>query len=279
MFGTLAIVGVGLIGGSLGWAVRRRRLAKRVVGFGGPTAALHWAQDRGILDAYTADLASLVQDADAVVVCTPVQHIAECLREAAQHCPAQCLLTDVGSVKSAIVQAVEAALPPERLFVGGHPLAGSEKSGCEHADADMFQGRLVVLTPTPQTRPEALEGVRALWQGVGAQTLCMSPAEHDAAVACTSHVPHVAAAALAASLPSHLVPLAASGFRDTTRIAAGDPHLWTEILLHNREAILAALKVLAGNLEQFVTALAAGNRTQLLQLFEQAKRIRDALGS
>jgi len=277
---TLVIVGVGLLGGSLARAVRQRDVARRLVGIDRAESHRRRAVELGLVDQAVADLADeAAAGADMVVACTPVDCIAAPLIEAARRCRPDALLTDVGSTKAGIVRAVEDALPPDRLFVGGHPLAGSEKCGPEHADGGLFDGRLVILTPTPRTRPEALERATGFWQALGARVRIMTPEEHDRAVALTSHLPHVVASALAAVLPGSLCELAASGFRDTTRLASSDPRLWTAICSHNREFLLEALELFEGKLEEFRRALSRDDAARLFELLEEGKRARGGLAS
>lgn len=275
----LTIVGVGLIGGSIGLAVRQRGLARCVRGVGRRGASLERALAIGALDEAFTDVADAVPGSELIVFCTPVDGIAEQVLAAAPLCGAGCVLTDAGSTKGAIVRAVEARLPAGIAFVGGHPLAGSEKRGPDSADADLFRERVAVLTPTAHTDPFALARVAAFWQALGARVRTMTPDEHDAALAQTSHLPHLAAAALAGVVPEGLLDLAATGLRDTTRIAAGDPSLWSAIFLQNAPALLAALDDFAGRLDDFRHALQATDRSALDELLAQGKKVRDALGS
>jgi prephenate dehydrogenase len=276
---TLTIVGVGLIGGSVGLAARERGVAGRVVGVGRSADSLARAVACGAVDAGTCDLADAARAADFILFCAPVDRIAAQVREAAAACRPGAVLTDAGSTKDTIVRAVDGALPPGVAFVGGHPLAGSEKRGPEHARADLFDGRLVVLTPTSRTDPRAVERVTAFWEALGARVRCMSPQDHDDALAVTSHLPHLAAAALANTLPDHLRALAATGFRDTTRVAAGDPDLWAAIFAQNRGAVLAALARLADRLAAYRDALEHDDTHALHQWLTHAKQVRDALGN
>jgi prephenate dehydrogenase len=276
---TLTIVGVGLIGGSIGLAAKRRGLAQRIIGVGRNQDSLDRARTLGIIDAGFLDLISAVQGAELVVFCTPVDQIAHQILAAAPLCAAGTLLTDAGSTKGQIIKTIEAQLPRNIAFVGSHPLAGSEKRGPEHADPDLFQDRLTVITPTSRTDPAAVERTKAFWQALGSRVRLMSPEDHDRALALTSHLPHLLACALAGILPPELTDLTASGFRDTTRIAAGDPGLWKAIFAHNREALLAALMPLTDRLDQFRHALQAGDWSGLDALLTQAKKVRDALGS
>lgn len=275
---TIAIVGVGLIGGSIGLALKQRRLARRIVGIGRRRSSLAQARRRGAVDSTTLQLARGVAKAELTVVCTPVQQIAGFVRQAAQHCPHGALLTDAGSTKARIVAQLNGALSKDAVFVGSHPLAGSEKQGVAFARSDLFVGSLCVLTPTRGTPPDAVARLERFWQALGARVVRMTPEAHDRALAFTSHLPHLLAAALAGSLPTKFFDLAATGFRDTTRVAAGDPGLWTDIFVHNRRATLAALQELQRHLARYRGALERADADRLYKLLTQAKQNRDALG-
>jgi len=276
--GGLAIVGVGLIGGSVGLAARRRGVAGRVVGADARPEALRRALALGALDEARPSSSSAAADgADLVVVCTPVDVIAGQVLEAAAACRPGAVLTDAGSAKAAVLRALEGRLPAGVAFVGGHPLAGSDKQGPEHAGPHLFEGRVVVLTPTPDTDDKALSLVASFWEALGARVRRMAPDEHDRALALTSHLPHLAAAALAGVLPAEWADLTATGFRDATRLAAGGPELWSAILHANAAETLAALDRLGGRLAEFRRALTAGDRAALEELLRQGKQTRDGL--
>jgi cyclohexadieny/prephenate dehydrogenase len=277
--GTLTIVGVGLIGGSIGLAARRRGLAGRVIGSGRNAPTLERARELGAIDHVCLDLCEAVRRADVAVFCTPVTLIAEQVLAAAPACGNGTLLTDAGSTKGAIVRALDGKLPRGVRFVGSHPLAGSEKRGPEHADADLFQGRVTVVTPTPRTDAAAVERTVEFWRGLDSRVVVMSPDEHDRALAMTSHLPHLLASALAGLLPPELRELAATGFRDTTRVAAGDPSLWTGIFLQNRAALIEALGKLQDQVIDFKMALMTGDQAAIDALLARGKRSRDALGN
>jgi prephenate dehydrogenase len=274
---TLTIVGVGLIGGSVGLAARARGVARRVVGVGRSAETLAAAVRAGCIDVGATDLAAAARDANLILVCSPVDRIADHVRAAAAVCRPGTILTDAGSTKDTIVRALDGTLPAGVSFVGGHPLAGSEKRGPENAQADLFVDRLVILTPTPRTDPAAVEQVGAFWRLLGARTLHLSPQDHDDALAVTSHLPHLAAAALANTLPDHLRSLTATGFRDTTRVAGGDPDLWAAIFAQNRGAVLAALGKLEQRLSDYRHAIEHDDMTTLRRLLIEAKSIRDGL--
>lgn len=276
---TLAIIGVGLIGGSIGLAVRQRGLAQRVIGVGRRRESLQQARDLGAIDEFSLELVGGVRSADFAVFCTPVDQIAAQVRDVAPHCQPGTILTDAGSTKAQIVNDLEGELPDGVHFVGSHPLAGSEKRGPEFAQADLFENRLVVVTPTEETDPQVLETVSEFWQQLGARIATLDPVTHDRALAATSHLPHLAASALAGILPSSWRPFAATGFRDTTRVAAGDPALWTAIFHHNRDALLGSLARLQDSLAEIQQALEADDTDTIFQWLAKAKQVRDALGS
>jgi prephenate dehydrogenase len=275
LFGTLTIVGVGLIGGAIGLAAKKRGLAGRVVGVGRDASKLEHARRLGAIDDVCLSLAEAAASADALVFCTPVDRIAEQVDEAALHCRPETILTDAGSTKASIVAAVAGNV----RFVGAHPLAGSEKKGVEYAHPDLFVNRWTVLTPTSHTPTDALASVQSLWQALGARVRLMTPEDHDRALALTSHLPHLLASALAGMLPEDWRELTATGFRDTTRVAAGDPEVWTPIFQHNRQAVLDALDQLDGRLQEFRKALLGNDVTMIDRYLAQAKKVRDALGS
>jgi prephenate dehydrogenase len=276
---SLTIVGVGLIGGSVGLAAKARAAARRIVGVGRNPETLARARDLGAIDEFTTDLAAGVRSADVVVFCSPVDRIARQAREAATSAMPGALFTDAGSTKGTIVRDLDGKLPDHVRFVGAHPLAGSERQGVEHAAADLFAGRVCVLTPTATTDPRAVERATLFWQALGCQVKRLTPEEHDLALATTSHLPHVLAALLAGQLPDKWRPFAATGFRDTTRVAAGDPALWTAIARENATALSLALERFDENLQKLRRAVLNQNEDALTDLLTAGKRVRDALGS
>ena len=271
----LTIVGVGLIGGSVGLAAKAAGVAGRVVGVGRDEPTLARAHAAGAVDTFTLDAADAARDADLVVVCTPVDRIAADVRACAAAAPARCVLTDAGSTKARLV----ADLAGEPRFVGSHPLAGSERRGAVNGRADLFSGRVVAVTPGPATNGEAVAVVERFWQALGARVVRLDPAEHDRALAVTSHLPHAAASALAAVTPPGWLPLSAGGFRDCTRVAAGDPALWAAIFRANRADVLGAVAGFRDRLDDFTRLLTADDGPGLEQWLADGKRVRDALGS
>lgn len=278
----VAVIGVGLIGGSVALALREKNLAKRVVGVVRSAERVQRVLDCGVVEEATADLESACGGADVVVVATPVGSIARTALEAAQHAAPDALVTDGGSTKAGIVAQVEAHWPTDGdglAFVGAHPLAGDTRTGPEAARADLFEGAVTVLTPSPQTPPDALRAAREFWESLGSTVVETTPERHDELVALSSHVPHVAAAAVAATTPEEALALAATGWADTTRVAAGSPTLWREILLANPTPIAGALRRLGKELEAYAAALDAGDGDTIERLLEEGRQRRDALGS
>jgi prephenate dehydrogenase len=241
----LAVIGVGLLGGSVAKAARAQGLAREVIGIGRDVGRLQAAVNDGAIDRATSDLADGVRDADFVLLATPVRTIEDLLASAWHAIPTDAIVTDVGSSKAAIVRKAEALARRRPLaFVGSHPMAGSEKSGYGVSRADLFHGALVVVTPTDASAPGAVKTVTAFWEHLGARVTALHPETHDATVAAISHLPHLVACALVDAVSREMpdaLPIAARGFKDTTRIAAGDPTMWQEIFLANRAPLAEAL--------------------------------------
>ncbi|MBI2824536.1 MAG: prephenate dehydrogenase/arogenate dehydrogenase family protein [Planctomycetia bacterium] len=276
---TVAIVGVGLIGGSIGIDLLRRGLAKNVVGIGRRPESLRIAQAVGACTSATLDVPQGLDQAQLIVVCTPVGRLVHDVRAAASFCRPDTLITDVGSTKAHIVAELDRELPREAHYVGSHPLAGGERGGPAAATAGLFEGRTVVVTPGDATREEDLQAITSFWQSLGATVTCMTPDEHDRLLAAASHLPHVAAAALAAATPHDCLPLVATGWTDTTRVAAGDPELWKDILLANRSNVLDALGHYEEILNRLRQALARDDAAGVVDILREAKLKRDAVGS
>ena len=265
---TIAIVGVGLLGGSIAKAVQQRMPQTTVIGIGRDAAVMQNAQELGLLDEYGCDI-GLVANADIVVVCTPVDRIAIDVRAAVQHTKFGAVVTDVGSVKGTIVADL-ADLAADGRFVGSHPMAGSEKSGYQSADADMFVDAKCIVCPTDESPADAVDRVTDFWQRVGAIVTPMSAQAHDKIVAAISHLPHAIAAALAATPGDDALPFAATGFAGMTRIAKGDADLWTAIFQTNRDALLEAIDSFERNLNDLRQAVQSDDEATR-RLLEEAR--------
>jgi prephenate dehydrogenase len=273
--GTVAIVGVGLIGGSIGLALRSKNRADRVIGIGRDLARLEAAKNLGAIDSFETDLAAGVAEAEVAVVCTPVTRIVEDLLACARSGPGSILVTDAGSTKARIVEGVERDLRASETFVGAHPIAGSERQGATFARADLFDGRACVLTPTQKTPGDRLQRARAFWSGLGCRLFEVDPIEHDEMLALTSHLPHVVASALAGSVPVELLPFTGGAYRDGTRVSGADSTLWAGIFLENREAVLEALISFESHLAGFREALEAGDSGRIIGWWDSAKKGRE----
>lgn len=277
-FEQISIIGIGLIGGSLGLAAHARGLARQIVGIDRDEATLRAALARGAVSRATTDLADGVRQAQLVIVCTPVDRIVDTLRAAfAQAGPV--LYTDVGSVKRGLADAVEADRPAGATYLPAHPLAGAEKSGVAHARADLFAQRVTVVTPRGAERTPQEQTIIRFWEALGTQVVVMDAETHDRIMAFTSHLPHAVASAVAAITPRAWLPLSAGGFRDSTRIAAADPRLWAAILQANRQPVQVALDTLIHRLTAFRQLLETGDAAGLEQWLLEGKQVRDALGT
>lgn len=275
----LTVVGPGLIGGSIARGVKRRRLAREVVVVTRHAAAIRSAVDVGAADAGTTDLAAGVAGAELVVLCAPVGALPGLIHAAWPHLAPGAVLTDAGSVKRGVVDAALACPVRQGVsFVGGHPMAGSERSGIEASDPDLFEGRLALLTPDPRTPPAATTTVTALWEGLGSHVRTLSAEAHDRLVAQISHLPHLIAYALVASVDGEAVPLAGRGFTDTTRIAASAEALWADIFRQNRGSLLHALERYEAVLARWRDLVARGDFASLEAELGRAREVREKLG-
>jgi prephenate dehydrogenase len=257
----VAVLGLGLLGGSVALAARRAGVAGRLVAAGRRRAPLEQALASGVVDAVD-DVAGAVRGADLVVLATPVGSMARLLREAAPHLAEGTIVTDVGSVKELLTDTLPGLLPPGVHFVGAHPMAGSHHRGVGHARADLFDGSCCVLTPLRSTDASACERVAGFWRALGARVTQRDPAGHDSEVAWVSHVPHVLAFAFAralASAPAGAGELAGAGFRDFTRIAHSDAEMWGEILSANRKALAGPLEAFNQSLQDLCRVIEDGD--------------------
>lgn len=280
MFEQMVVAGVGLIGGSLALAAKKRVLVRRVVGFGRNEAPLRLALEKKLIDAYFLKAEEYPAGTDLLVVGTPVGAIVPVTRSFLPHLENGCLVTDVGSVKRRVVSGMERLLGRRAVFVGGHPIAGSEQWGPEAATAELFVGRRCILTPTPKSDSVAVQRLAALWRGVGAQVESMDAGLHDKILGVVSHLPHVVAYALVNALDrtkiesADLAEYCGGGFKDTTRIAASRPELWRDICLMNREAVLRGLKEYMRGLQRMTDSIRAGDAAKLEAEFARALRAR-----
>lgn len=261
-YGRVALLGTGLIGGSLGIRLRERRLVKEVIGYDRDPDSLRLARERGAIDRAAPSLEEAVRGARLIILAVPVLSMTALVEQVRPALQMGAVISDVGSTKAEVVSRLSSLIPPETYFIGGHPMAGSEEAGISHADPAMLENAIYVLTPAGNTPPEAVDRLASLVKATGAQPLILDPVEHDRVVALVSHLPHLVAAALAGSVSrgarTELIrTLAAGGFRDTTRVALGNPEIWRDICISNAAAILEAMagfevafKELAGLVER-----------------------------
>jgi prephenate dehydrogenase len=277
----IAILALGLIGGSLAKALKENGFAGEVVAWGRRDVSLKRGLALGIIDRYSLDLAEAVDGADIVVVATPTLIAEDMLRQLLQTLPREVIITDVASVKGnllAVALDCCGEVPPN--LVVGHPIAGSEKSGVEAARSDLFVNHRVILTPEPQTDRSAVALVRAMWESTQADVVEMPVAEHDRVLAATSHLPHILAYTLVDALAGQkeqqdIFRFAAGGFRDFTRIASSDPTMWQEIALANSPALLTVIDLFSAQLGQLRESIANADGEQIMASFERAKAARD----
>jgi prephenate dehydrogenase len=276
------VIGLGLIGGSLARALRAAGAVGSIAGFDTDADQVRQARDLGVIDFGAADAAQAVQGADLVLIAVPVLATGAALRACAPALKPQMILTDVGSTKQSVLAAaleVFGELPPR--FVPGHPIAGTEKSGVAHAQADLFRGHRVILTPHPRQDPVAQERVAWLWQTAGARVVTMEPQRHDQIFAATSHLPHLLAYSFVDMLgrldgaEADLFPNAGGGFRDFTRIASSSPRMWHDILRANAEPVAALLRRQIGELQALQQMIEQQRWDELLGIFERARAVRE----
>jgi len=271
----VTIIGVGLIGGSAGLALKQAGLARTVVGVGHRQTSLDEARRCGAADRATLDAAEGVRQSDLVVLATPLGLFEETLRRIAPALAPATVVIDVGSTKAAVVRALEPLMPDGCAFVGCHPIAGSEQRGIAHARADLFMGALCVVTPTERTPQDALGRVVQTWARLGMTVRLLAASEHDRLLAEVSHLPHVVAAALVRAIGVQAESLAGPGWADTTRVASGDAALWRDILMSNAAEVAGALEKFQGVLGELAAALRRGDAPRLESLLAEAKARRD----
>lgn len=276
-FRKVTIMGVGLMGGSLGMAIKKHHLASQVVGVSAHAASLEEALKYKAIDVGSTEIEKGVHDADLVVLATPVETIIKLFPLINPYLKRGCIVTDLGGTKVSVVEAAEKNLSNAAFFCGSHPLAGSEKQGVAFAQADLFEKSLCIMTTTPKTNNAAKERVQQLWIKVGSEVKFLSPHEHDEVLAYISHLPHLLAYGLISAIPKEFIPYAAQGLRDTTRIAASSPQVWVDICLNNSKNVLKSLDELAKNLYCFRKAIVDQDTKSLLDHFTKAKEKREEL--
>ena len=280
-FDRVTVLGVGLIGASFALALKRQKLCGHICGFGRKESNLVRAREMGIIDSFYLDPAKAVAGSGLVVFSLPVGLFVETAREIRTALIADAVVTDVGSVKGKLVSRMEEMLSQRASFVGGHPIAGSEKSGIETADPDLFRGRRCIVTETGNTSSSALELIVSLWQHLGAKVEKMDPEEHDRVFGAVSHLPHVIAYEMIntiGEIDSSYLEYAGRGFADVTRIASSSPELWRDICMLNRDNLVRFIDVFIGRLDRVKKDISSGEADRLKGEFGKAKALRDGIG-
>lgn len=281
----LAVIGVGLIGGSLARALRRANACGHVIGYAEREAELKRAVELGVIDDYGVDAASTVGGADMVIIAVPLSAVKGVFERIAGRLKEDAVITDVGSVKASVVTDARATLGDHLPWlVPGHPVAGTEKSGVEASFPELFEDRRVILTPIPETRADAVERVKLMWESTGATISTMAVTRHDEVLAATSHLPHVLAYSLVNTLANgpqsaDVLRFAAGGFADFTRIASSSPRMWHDIVLANRDAILAMVEGFEQDLGLLMDAVKNNDTGKIMALFSSAKTVKDRFRS
>lgn len=279
----MAVVGVGLIGGSLARILREKGEVGEIVGIGRTEKNLLRAVELGVIDRYSQDPCEGVRGADLVFLATPVRSIAAVLERIAPSLSTGCIVTDGGSVKASVVAECEPLMPPGTHFVGGHPIAGTENSGVNASFSTLFQGKRCIVTPTPRTDGQALATVIRMWESAGSEVIRMEPEKHDRIVAAISHLPHMVAYSLVNAVEGYdrldesILSYSAGGFRDFTRIASSDPAMWRDIALTNRSALLEMMDFFSGYFGSLRFLVESGDGPGLERFFAESKKSRDAI--
>jgi cyclohexadieny/prephenate dehydrogenase len=284
LFNKIALIGIGLIGGSIALEARKRGLANKIVAATRKPETAELANKLKLVDHCGTDLAAAVEDADLVIVCTPVGACGAATEAIAAKLKPGCIISDVGSVKQTVIADMLPHIPKGVHFVPAHPVAGTENSGPEAALLDLFQGRWCILTPLPDSDPAAVDKLETFWKALGSLVDRVAPADHDRILAITSHLPHLIAYTIVGTaddlgghLNSEVLKYSAGGFRDFTRIAASDPTMWRDIFLNNREAVLEVIQRFQEDLFYLQRAIRWGEGDKLFELFTRTRDIRRAL--
>lgn len=273
LFNNVAIIGVGLIGGSMALGIKKKGLASRIIGVSRHKSTLIWANKNRVIDKGSQDL-RIIQDADLVILATPVNTILNLADLISKFIKEDCVVCDVGSTKAEIVSKLSNIFPN---YVGSHPLSGSEKRGIQNASADIFKNSVCILTPTNNTNPMALNKIRRMWRELGARVVLLPPDKHDRILSFVSHLPHIVAFSLIGIIPDEYLRFGSSGLKDATRIALSDSQLWTDIFLSNKKYVMKAIGLLHGNLSQIESAIRKRDRKLLTRTLREAKEKRGIL--
>ncbi|HRZ87316.1 MAG TPA: prephenate dehydrogenase [bacterium] len=279
----IAIIGMGLLGGSIGKALISRKLAGTVVGVVRRPEAVTQVVKARSAHLATCDIAEGVRNADLVILAVPVEEMSELARRILPYIEKNTVITDVGSVKANVVSRLGKIFARKGIFVGSHPMAGKEKGGLAHADSGLFRDAITIVTPTAKTSPRAVEAVRLLWESLGSRIVILPPADHDRAVAAVSHLPHIVSVALmnaaSGARTSQVDPFECIGpsFRDMTRVVSSPADMWAGILVSNKKEVVRVAKRFADEVQRMVSAVSRGDRRAVTALFDRARSTKDTM--
>lgn len=273
LFNSIAIVGVGLIGGSIGLAIKKRGLAGQVTGVFRRKSTLRKALRYRAVTKGTLSVKAGVEGADLIILAMPVRSIPSMAREAAKYAKKDAILTDVGSTKKWLVERIENSpgVSSKVMFVGSHPMAGSERSGVQHADERLFAGSPCIVTKTKRTDRAALSKTVNFWKSLGAHVSVMTPDEHDRSVSMVSHLPHMVSFSLMSAVPERDFIYAAEGLKDTTRLASSDPEIWADIFLTNKDELIRSVKAFSAEYKKLARALKNKDYRLMIKLLSEAR--------
>jgi prephenate dehydrogenase len=281
MFKKITILGVGLLGASFALALKTNGLCNSIAGYGRNRENLQKAKERDIIDSFEQDPASACRDADLIMLSTPVGSFLELTKAISPALKKGAVLTDVGSVKGKLVREIEKIIPGHVSYIGGHPIAGSDRSGIDSASAGLFRNAKCIITPTENSNADALEKIQGLWKALGSDILTLNPEEHDRIYASVSHLPHLIAYAMVntvADMDRSYLDFSGKGFMDATRIASSSEELWNDICLLNRDNLVEVIAVFQKNLDMLNQYLKAGNSDSLKNAFRKARTLRETIG-
>lgn len=280
-FNKITILGVGLIGASFALAMKKNGLCKEIVGFGRDRKNLLNAKEKGIIDSFGADPASACKDSDLIMLATPVGTFPDLTKKTLPSFKKGAVMTDAGSVKGDLVYEIEKIMPEGVYYIGGHPIAGSDRSGIDSANAELFTGAKCIITPTKNSNAGALRIVADLWKSLGSDVITMDPEKHDRIYAAVSHLPHLIAYSIVntiAGIDSSYLEFCGQGFKDTTRIALSSPELWRDISLMNKDNLIEMISIFQKNLDALSQYLRASDSGSLESEFRKARTLREGLG-
>ena len=280
-FERVCIVGLGLIGGSVGLAMKRSNISNQITGYARSNSTLERAIELGLVDKVEDNLKDAVNDCDLVILATPLSAFKKLVEEMSPFLKKDCIITDTGSAKLSVIEDLSGILPSNVEFVPGHPIAGTEESGPDAGFAELFDNRWCILTPTDDNSSHAVDLVREFWESIGSKVEIMDPLHHDKVLAITSHIPHLiafnivgTANNLANVTEKEVVKYSAGGFRDFTRIAASDPKMWSDIFTYNSEAVLEMLELFSNDLAKLKSAVIKKDSDLLFSNFEKTREVR-----